>query len=657
MPPWVAPLIQVVIKYWTEIRQFLKLLTKQPVALAVSATLLIAAVLLSFLYWVRSARYEAVVANTIGSTMESTEQENKGLEAFIFSNVRKHVDDAVRAAPLNPKFIKQYHQFHASSQAVLSHKVANAQSQISLVVPQNSNHQVLSDPDSNYPGFLFLPTFLLHTSLSPAEVGKLTTGTHLVLYSGATPTTPEKDAVKVEDPGLLRAVVLTRALATEIQLLTDLPLISDDANTEATRYLNRHPAQIYIITKEGLNRVFTQGQPHPANEFGNQFPPNTFFPSRPYFWPAVHEQDNGERQKAEPSAGDSIGSFFHVSRPYLDLGGSGVVITLSRDLELDEITTAVLCIDLQFDVSQNLYTALENNVNDLSGIPLEVDCTVPVQGEPDCDGHSKSNRSNSQPLSDAELRLVKKIKDRLGASKEDYARSKVLGTLSRFDESESKASPSRVIFSLPMDRKFQPDGTQKAKLLLVDLDVNEYKQTTTLIALAAATCFGLTTVLLAYLWGSNVMRRREFETSFGRMAEVMYNSPTPYLRLDSEDLITDVSESFCALVGTPPTTEGISELKKKTFRSLLADQASLSEYERVEAARKRREHVPPYVLTLRKNGGATVAVRICSAAVPATEEEKLPQTFGILIELGRPTTLQVDVPEKTITEQGKGKIM
>src|SRR5271154_6252613 len=101
MPAWVIPLAREVFKYWKELLHFFKLLSKQPIALAVSGTLLLAAVLLTLLYWVRSARYEAVVTNTIGSTMEATEQENKGLEAFIFSNVRKHVDDAVRAAPPN----------------------------------------------------------------------------------------------------------------------------------------------------------------------------------------------------------------------------------------------------------------------------------------------------------------------------------------------------------------------------------------------------------------------------------------------------------------------------------------------------------------------------------------------------------------------------
>jgi PAS domain-containing protein len=153
------------------------------------------------------------------------------------------------------------------------------------------------------------------------------------------------------------------------------------------------------------------------------------------------------------------------------------------------------------------------------------------------------------------------------------------------------------------------------------------------------------------------MRRREFETSFGRMAEVMYNSPTPYLRLDSNDQISDVSESFCTLAGVSPTADGISELKKKTFRSFLADQTSLSEYDRVEAARKRNEHVAPYVLTLRKSTGALTTVRIISAAVPATEEEKLPQTFGILVELGRPAPLQVEVPEKSLVDQISRTVM
>ncbi len=79
-------------------------------------------------------------------------------------------------------------------------------------------------------------------------------------------------------------------------------------------------------------------------------------------------------------------------------------------------------------------------------------------------------------------------------------------------------------------------------------------------------------------------------------------------------------------------------------------QTRLSEYDR-EAARKRGEHVAPYVLTLRKSTGALTTVRIISAAVPATDEEKLPQTFGILVELGKPAPLQMEVPEKPLVDQ------
>jgi PAS domain-containing protein len=172
---------------------------------------------------------------------------------------------------------------------------------------------------------------------------------------------------------------------------------------------------------------------------------------------------------------------------------------------------------------------------------------------------------------------------------------------------------------------------QTVQLLLLDIDLNAYRDRTSLIAFCAATCFGVMTVLLAYMWGSNVMQRRELTVALEAVAEVMTCSPAPYLRLDSQDRIKDVSASFCALVGTAPTSENVAAVKLTTFRSYCADALSQAEYDRVESKRRKGLSVEPYTLELRKKDQSTVRVRVHSAALP-TEQAGLPETFGILVE-------------------------
>ncbi len=623
--------IQWIIANWTVVRRILNAAWNRPVALCTAILLLLASVTLTAIYWTRSARYEAVVTNTIGARTEATGQEYKGLESFIFASVRASVAESLRTAPLNTKFINAYGEFHAKLMQLRSSDPNSSTNDIKLVLQKNGNG-VLTDGDPQYDGFLFLPEFLLH--VDRATLNKVTGGTPLILRSPASTTTASMTTggVYSRDDSLFSDIELTRAMAGTVQeKLTSVPLIADGVDVEATRYLNRHPAQVYIITKEGLNRIFTHDDAHPSDEF--EFPSDTFFPSRPYFWPAVHEHEANPQSNSVPKIGDKVGDFFHVSQPYLDLGGSGVVITLSRILDAGDVV-AVICFDLVFDMSQSLYAALTSNVTELGGTPLQIDCTVPVSADPECKGLRATN-TEGQPLTPDETFLVKKVQDRLGESKEDYARSTVLGALCRYDTTGLGSSPSRVVFSLPMYRKFDKDGTQNAKLLVVDLDLNEYKLQTTYIAFGAATCFGLMTVTFAYFWGAGVMRQRELEAAFQEVATVMYDSPTPYVRLDSKDRIQDASASLCKMIMGKCGPEVLSELKSRTFRSFLADSESQLVYKDVEEARTIGQPVASYVLKLSGHDNTEVRVRVFSAAIPTVEGQGLPSTFGILVELAR----------------------
>jgi hypothetical protein len=603
-----------------DIARFVGILARQPAALAISSLLFLFSVFLTLWYLQRSSRYESIVTATIGASMEATPQVYKGLEALVFSSVKQNVDQSVRSATLNPKFVREYTKFQSDIQSILARRQISSDKEIELVEPKNGNVGVMTEVDHRAPGFLFLPVFLFHDSVPTAQ---RRSGRKLFLVSDQKGRVSNGDFY-VGDAGLFRSVALTRAVAPSLQALADQPILNDDSK-DAALYLTRLPAQVYLITKEGVNRIFTRGSPYPADKYASQFPSSTFFPSRPYFWPAVREAESGVLGGPLPAPNATVGSFFYVSRPYLDLGGSGVVITLARSIALDDVTTAVLCFDLQFDVSQNLYTALERNVSELSGNSIVVDCMVTSNSEPHC------SPADQKVLDEPESHLLKKVQDKLAESKDDFERSRILGNLLRLDTPASD-SPSKISFSLPMDQEFLPNDVQKVKLLLVDLDINSFREKTTLIGVAAASAFGLMTVLLSYLWGSNVMKHREYQSSFSKLAEVMYYSPTPYLRLDSEDRICDMSASFCWLIGVQPTPDNFDALKGKTFRSICANNNSREEYDRVQQLRKDAEQVDSYLLDLKANDGSQVKVRVFSAAVPPAENSDLPETFGILVE-------------------------
>src|SRR5258708_4133395 len=132
--------------------------------------------------------------------------------------------------------------------------------------------------------------------------------------------------------------------------------------------------------------------------------------------------------------------------------------------------------------------------------------------------------------------------------------------------------------------------------------------------------------------GAVVIRRNEFGGGWEQIADVMVFSPIPYLRLDANDIIQDVSTSFCTLLGIPPTPENVAAVKHTSLRSYCADSVSEAEYDRVAARRRQGLSVEPYILELVRKDKSTVRVRVHSAALPATDMSGMPVTFGILVE-------------------------
>ena len=333
--------------------QFFYVLRKQPIGLSVCTFLFGASVVLFLLYQDHVRLYESIISRTLSKETENTPQSYKGLEAFILSNVQDDVDVQLQKSHFAEEFVAKYANV-TDALATSEINIPKGPRAVELQVTHRQTHHALydtyTDIDSRSPGYLFLPAYLVHDHQDLAET------------------------VRIDDPAVVRAINLGRLLGRSLQQLANGPILALDNNSvDVQAYLQLAPVQVYLITTDGTMRVFNRAAEHPSVEYGNQFPPTTFFPSRPYFWSAVEEYLTAPK----PTTSEDIGKSFRVSKPYLDLGGGGVVITLSRPIQVAGVL-AVLCIDLQFDstTQRNIYANLTRNIQLIGGTAATLTCTM-----------------------------------------------------------------------------------------------------------------------------------------------------------------------------------------------------------------------------------------------------------------------------------------
>jgi len=502
------------------------------------------------------------------------------------------------------------------------------------------------------PGFLFLPYFILSPQLKKRdEISVFEERKTLDLLPSAgkgltSDMTSDGVAALVNKrasdgeiavPSYLHdQVIVTQQLATAMQKLASISFVS--ANGHAGKYLSAIPVQSYIVLSSGVMRAFVHDELYPTKYYGNQFPPTTFFPSRPYFWstlvdhPSFYsevipstsylmdtESDPSHKQmlqtllrtKNELGSDVTVGEFFRISQPYLDLGGSGIVVTLTRGLIIDGVARAVICIDLRFDENNSVTHSFENAIGPLNPEVFEVNCSM--------------GRGSQELECDEEKTLLGKREKLFHEVKNEFSRSStdILGTLYRFDEG------TEIRLSVPLNRQIRPDGSQSITLMLASFDPTVYMKHNNWLAALASTSFGLLFSLFAYLWGSLEVTRAQYEEAFQRVDLVMEHSPTPYARLDNEDIVVVANESLRNMLDS---NLGKSSSQKRTLKSFCWDDISKKQYDEVEAKRRKNEQVvTPYPLTLTGRDGQPVKVEIYSAAIPS-DSGGLPNTFGILLQ-------------------------
>lgn len=601
-------------------------------ALVTCATLLVLAGAAGYYYFIRVREFEEVVQATLGTELEPTPQYYKGLESFLVSTLEGHPEEDIKAAEFNAEFVRilenvsdtlrgleatheeakrsRSNQQTTSSATTPGASIVKVEPPVILRPTENSN--VLTDSDNTedeQASFLFVPIHILRPTLTSKQLSELKPGQRSPVIDGAL------------DDDLRRDIIFTDLL---------LPALRDLARQGVTK-TGPSPEQVYLITKNGVNRIVGST----ANTTPYNFPETTFFPMRPYFWPVFDRKDPREARKIEqiaPSAGGRVGQYFKVSRPYMDLGGSGFVITLSRGLRIDGFPMAVLCIDVPIGSKDELQAQLRDRVRQFDGHTVLVNCQMADATGKTRPGCEVQDAFDTPPA--VRNALLADMAETLDDAQQKNRRADVFGNILRLKHANSVSSttsstpPHQHSSALHASVPLQALGENKGQFLLLELDLGNYRRRVTFVGAVACTAVGLTTLLLAYLWGTKVREYQNYHNAFSRVADVMAESPTPYVRLTATDHIADFSGSFLELLGFYASEA--DRLKAVTFESLVAEE-SRDKYREVQENRKSGRAVPSYEIKLQRRDGGVETVRIVSAAIPSQHPGALPETFGILI--------------------------
>ncbi len=315
-------------------------------------------------YFSRSLEYKNIAFSSLEQDSEPTPQRFKGLEAFILSSIEGKLDEDLKNAEFNVKFREECEKL----QVQLENFRFGVEAVNFEIAPGENEGLILTDTAKV--GFLFLPVFILRPALGKEDLR--------VLASKDRRDKVKQDSLIAKltghDREIKKDVALSKHIAESLQAFTRIAVVNDTEGKVA-QHLMLFPAQVYLITKNGVNRIFSNFSRAPSYYYGSQFSPTTFFPSRPYFWPTFQEKKSGNKESIVPREGNPLGNYFHISRPYMDLGGNGLVITLTRGIYCDGVQ-AVLCFDLPFVGAKSIPQALVERIDTFDGEKLQVEITL-----------------------------------------------------------------------------------------------------------------------------------------------------------------------------------------------------------------------------------------------------------------------------------------
>lgn len=573
--------------------------------------------------WVTTnSSIQSAAFDTLSADLEKTSETHKGVEAFVLSVVSNSIDKTLGQAVLTP-------DFNSALRRIQQDRLVPTDGSRYLTVYRP--HRLSADGATARSGayvtaradaksFMFFPGQLLRGPRSDDEI----------------------KAAVVQDKQLMRECSITRLVADQLASLSDSPIFSFpetsadavDSSADDAIPISNKSIQSYVITGSGMIRILQPGGSDQASYYRDQFDASTFFPGRPYY----RETMDDPTIKSSAIQATTVAERFHRTKPYVDLGGNGIVTTLSMPLGRKDLADAILCFD--FDVNKTAGPLLERRIRALGGECSYLNCSIP----------SRALKFEKADHDSATIQEISQIEHDYWNST-DRQQSRILGGVFVL----RRRQPTRIDFTVPLG---QADSTLRGKaaprmLLYCHLDLGSLQHKGLYLGMTCGGSFALLVISVLFLIADYGLRLREQQKAFSAVALVMERAPMAYCQLGDEDRIQQFNRAFLELIGLSNDFASRKQILGREFRDFLADDSSREIYDAQQA--ERREHpdrIREYIVLLRRGDGSQEqSVRITAADVPepVTSQKEIPHSFGVLVPVkdNRQTVSEFDEIQET----------
>lgn len=542
--------------------------------------------------WARRVnRMQALMHGTLTTAVEANAQQYKGLEAFLLSGLSGRLPKLTPTSEVTAP-IKEVERLLASTPASPNFDSLVSLLEIDQDDPPIRNQHLRMKAEAP---FVYVPGFLLRRK--DASMRNLQHETVLGLLT-------ENPAIAFDLAASTRAYPALRRL--EYKTINGLSIV-----------------QAYIITDSGIMLIRQSGVQNQRDHYEGGFRKNVYFPEKPYFRDTV-------------SADDDMNTFQHVTQPYFDLAGNGLVETACHKLQYPGDRDAVLCVDLKLQNDAMDYVG--SRLASIHAVSKWVDCKIlPDPSCPDLpwlDIQLKDSSTNSDKSDILGQIAFPKVASGGGDLYGKPWRSRLLDWVVAHYMDDGERTPHILEFTLPFAASTS-DDEKKLRFLWARIDLDELRNEN--LAHVGTAAFALcifVTILFNVLLDYHARVRLQLEL-LNTMVLVMDKASTPFAWVDSKNCFVKTNEAFYKLLGYSSFEElqMVSPNQKRMIKDLMTP-SSKKKYEDLLEASKRGETTPSFRVLMKTNDDKRLNVLIRGEKVPfpSVTLNELPHRFGVILQ-------------------------
>jgi hypothetical protein len=364
--------------------------------------------------------------------------------------------------------------------------------------------------------------------------------------------------------------------------------------------------QTYFISESGVLMLRAPGVKDWSKYYQGQFAAYTLFMDRPYFWGAIDPK----------LAKKSKGIYYHITEPYIDLGGNGIVVTYSQRVELPNKRAAIIGVDLKLTLDSE--DKIKSRLKELGADVNEFACIT----EPEQSGV-------------IEGKLPKEFKWFENGIKDIENQSRYVGAIALGPEQSSPYGPKGgehiISFTIPLDSQGFKDGKRRTTLLgaSIDFDSISDKLDRDLILFSAG-------IVLLVIVSSNIFNeytalKEDMNKVFEKLSKVMEEAYTPFAWLNEKNEFHKINESFSRVL----EYDNIEDLKRHspTFRGLMTAETQPI-YNEVLAQSAAGAETGKYEVDMKTKSGKVLHVVVHGERIPYPTfwRRGRPHRFGVFLK-------------------------